>query len=196
LAEEFFPSTYSKKCAGKVQLVFTSPPYPLVKKKKYGNERGKDYSDWLAKYAEALTQLVKKDGSIVLEIGNAWDPGSPTMSTAVIEGLLGFLKKGNLHLCQEFIWYNPARLPSPAQWVTVDRIRVKDAFTRIWWMSPSPRPKADNRKILQPYSKSMQTLLRKKKYNPGKRPSEHRIVRQCADHHSSNCSFSQLPQAA
>ena len=86
-----------------------------------------------------------------------------------------FLRRGNLHLCQEFIWYNPARLPSPVQWVNVERIRVKDAFTRVWWLSPVERPKADNRKVLKPYSKSMQSLIDTGKYNSGKRPSEHTI---------------------
>jgi site-specific DNA-methyltransferase (cytosine-N4-specific) len=97
------------------------------------------------------------------------------MSTAAMDALLAFKKRGKLKLCQEVIWYNPARLPSPAQWVTVERSRLKDAFTRIWWMSPSERPKADNRKVLQPYSASMKRLLRTKKYNAGLRPSEHRI---------------------
>lgn len=69
----------------------------------------------------------------------------------------------------------PARLPSPAQWVTVERIRVKDAFTRVWWMSSNPRPKADNRRVLREYSESMKKLLDTGKYNAGRRPSEHHI---------------------
>ncbi|MDD2850352.1 MAG: hypothetical protein PHY09_00430 [Desulfuromonadaceae bacterium] len=32
---------------GKVDLIFTSPPYPLKKKKKYGNKTGDDYLQWL-----------------------------------------------------------------------------------------------------------------------------------------------------
>ena len=42
-------------------------------------------------------------------------------------------------------------------------------------MSKGSNPKADNRKVLRPYSKSMQELLRKKKYNSGRRPSHHSI---------------------
>jgi len=97
------------------------------------------------------------------------------MSTHVLEAFLRFLKKGDLHLCQEFIWYNPARLPSPVEWVNKERSRVKDAFTRIWWMSPTPRPKADNRKVLREYSPSMKRLIKTGKYNAGARPSEHHI---------------------
>jgi len=160
---------------GQVQLAFTSPPFPLNQKKKYGNLNGRAYLKWFTSFAPVLRDLVKPDGSIVIEIGNAWVPGSPTMSTLVIEALLAFLKKGGLHLCQEFVWYNPARLPSPVQWVNIERIRVKDAFTRIWWMSPTERPKADNRRVLKEYSASMKKLILTGKYNAGIRPSEHHI---------------------
>jgi len=157
---------------GKIQLVFTSPPFPLIRKKSYGNASGEEYIEWLRDYAKDLVSLVTEDGSIVMEIGNAWVPSQPVMSTVVMRALLAFLEEGGLHLCQEFIWYNPARLPSPAQWVNIERIRVKDSFTRVWWMSPTTRPKADNRNILKPYSDSMKKLLETGKYNAGKRPSE------------------------
>lgn len=160
---------------GKAQLVFTSPPFPLNTKKSYGNLQGEAYIRWFAKFAPLLREMVTEDGSIVIEIGNAWMPGEPVMSTHVIEAFLRFLKKGKLHLCQEFIWYNPARLPSPIQWVNRERIRVKDAFTRIWWMSPSTRPKADNRRVLREYSASMKRLIETGKYNSGPRPSQHHI---------------------
>ncbi len=164
-----------KDLRNKVQLAFTSPPFPLNTKKSYGNLQGDDYIRWFAKFAPLLRDMVTDDGSIVIEIGNAWMPGEPTMSTHVIEAFLRFLKKGNLHLCQEFIWYNPARLPSPIEWVNKERVRVKDAFTRIWWMSPTTRPKADNRKVLREYSPSMKRLLQTGKYNAGPRPSEYHI---------------------
>jgi DNA modification methylase len=164
-----------RRNAHKVQLIFTSPPFPLNTKKKYGNLQGEEYVEWFANCAPIFRDMVAKDGSIVVEIGNAWEPKRPVMSTLVMRALLRFLEKGNLNLCQEFIWYNPARLPSPIQWVNVERIRVKDAFTRIWWMSPSDRPKADNRKILREYSDSMKKLIASGKYNSGRRPSQYKI---------------------
>lgn len=164
-----------RKYRDKIQLVFTSPPFPLNTKKKYGNLQGEEYIEWFAQFAPILRDLIRSNGSIVVEIGNAWEPGRPVMSTLVLRALLEFLERGGLNLCQEFIWYNPARLPSPIQWVNVERIRVKDAFTRIWWMSPSDRPKADNRRVLREYSESMKRLIRTGKYNAGRRPSEHNI---------------------
>ena len=160
---------------GRIQLILTSPPFPLNKKKQYGNLTGTDYLQWLTCMAPLFRKYLKPNGSIVLELGNAWNLGSPTMSTLPIKALLAFLEAANLHLCQEFICFNPARLPTPAQWVNIERIRVKDAFTRVWWMSPDERPKANNRNVLTKYSQSMMDLLRKGTYNSGRRPSGHVI---------------------
>lgn len=164
-----------KQAKGAVNLIVTSPPFPLVHKKRYGNETGEVYLEWLKALAQPLTDLLADDGSIVIEIGNAWEEGEPTMSTLPLEALLAFKRAANLNLCQHVICHNPARLPSPAAWVTVKRARLKDSFTHVWWMSRATYPKADNRRVLNPYSPSMKQLLKSKKYNAGIRPSGHKI---------------------
>jgi len=166
---------FIKRKKGAVQLVFTSPPYPLNRKKKYGNLSGQEYVDWLVGVISQCKALLTEDGSIAIEIGNAWEAGRPVMSTLVLKTLLAIQEQLGLYLCQEFIIHNPARIPSPAQWVNIERIRVKDSFTRVWWLSPVERPKADNRNVLQEYSKSMKKLLSTGKYNSGVRPSQHDI---------------------
>lgn len=173
--EDFLASDIADDIKGKVKLVFTSPPYPLNRKKKYGNLTGADYVDWIASLAPRLRELLTEDGSIVIEIGNSWEPGQPTMSTLAIEALLKFKEVGKLQLCQQFICHNPARLPSPAQWVNVKRCRVKDSFTHVWWFGRSAHPDASNRRVLRPYSAAMLGLLKRRKYNAGNRPSEHQI---------------------
>jgi len=174
-AEDVLTSPLTAKYRGKVDLIFTSPPFPLNRKKKYGNLQGEEYINWLKGLALTFRGLLKRKGSIVMEVGNSWEEGKPVMSTLALKALLAFLETGKFHLCQQFIWNNPARLPSPAQWVNVERIRVKDSYTHLWWMSPVERPKADNRRVLNGYSDSMKKLLATKKYNAGKRPSEHHI---------------------
>jgi len=173
--EQFLQSDVGLDYRGRIKLIFTSPPFPLNRKKRYGNLQGQDYVDWIAGLAPRFRELIHDEGSIVIEIGNSWNSGEPTMSTLALEALLAFLRKADLHLCQQFVCYNPARLPSPAQWVNVERIRVKDSFTHVWWMSPTAKPTADNTRVLNGYSKSMKELLRRQKYNAGKRPSQHHI---------------------
>ena len=160
---------------GKVNLIFTSPPFPLNRKKRYGNQTGDAYIKWLCAFGPLFKKMLTLDGSIVVEMGNSWEPGSPVMSTLALRALLEFQEKNELFLCQEFVWHNPAKLPSPAQWVNVERSRVKDSFTKLWWMAPREKPKASNQRVLQEYSKSMKDLLKRGTYNAGKRPSQHDI---------------------
>lgn len=173
--ESLISSSRRKDYEGKVQLIFTSPPFPLNRKKRYGNKNGDEYRGWLASLAPQLASLLTPTGSIVIEIGNAWEPGRAVMSTLAVRALLDFMDAADLKLCQQFVCHNPARLPTPAQWVNIERTRVKDSFTHVWWMSPTDEPKANNRKVLADYKPSMRELLRTGKYNAGKRPSGHKI---------------------
>lgn len=173
--EDFLASSHAAELQGKVQLIFTSPPFPLQTPKKYGNKVGDDYLNWLSDLAPRLTRLLTPTGSIVIELGNAWEKGHPVMSTLPLRALLQFQEAGNLYVNQQFICHNPARLPSPIEWVNKQRIRVKDTYTQVWWMAATERPKADNRHVLVEYSESMKRLIRTRKYNAGMRPSGHNI---------------------
>lgn len=174
-SEQILDSKYFGALKGRINLIFTSPPFPLNKKKAYGNLKGNEYIEWLSNFGPIFREMLAEDGSLVIELGNAWIPGSPTMSLLSLEALVELKRSGGFHLCQEFIWNNTSRLPTPAQWVNVERIRVKDSFTKLWWMAKSERPKADNRRVLKGYGKDMQKLMARGSYNFGKRPSEHRI---------------------
>jgi hypothetical protein len=173
--ETFLKSEHARSIRGKVQLILTSPPFPLTRTKKYGNIMGNEYVEWLASLATPLAELLTPEGSIVVEIGNTWERGKPVMSTLPLRSLLRFLERANLSLCQTFISYNPARLPSPAQWVTVERIRVKDSYTHVWWMSKTERPSASNRNVLVEYSPHMRSLLQRSDGVRSQRPSGHSV---------------------
>lgn len=155
-----------------VDLVMTSPPFALTRKKEYGNEPVERYLDWFWPFCLEIKRVLKPTGSFVLDIGGSWVPGSPVRSLYHFELAVRLSKE--FFLAQEFYWFNPAKLPTPAEWVTVRRIRVKDAVNMVWWFAKSETPKADNRKVLQPYSESMKALI-KNGYKAKKRPSGHDI---------------------
>lgn len=158
-----------------IDLVLTSPPFALRRKKSYGNVSAEEYGDWFWPFAEEIARVLKTRGSFVLDIGGSWNKGVPTRTLYHFELLLRLCgEEGLFKLAQEFYWYNPAKMPAPAQWVTIKRIRVKDAVNPIWWLSKSDKPKASNKRVLKPYSKSMENLI-KKGYNDGKRPSGHNV---------------------
>lgn len=159
---------------GSVNLVFTSPPYALHFKKAYGNVSKSDYVDWFLPFAREIHRVLADDGSFVLNIGGSWNPGAPTRSLYHYKLMIALVEELGFHLAQECYWYNPAKMPVPAEWVTVRRVRIKDSVEHVWWLSKTHHPKADNRKVLRPYSADMLRLA-KKGVRTTVRPSGHSI---------------------
>lgn len=157
-----------------VDLVMTSPPFGLVRKKEYGNVDADKYVIWFQPFAKEIYRVLKDSGSFVLDIGGAWNQGRPTRHLYHFKLLIMLCEEYGFHLAQDYYWWNPSKLPTPAEWVTVRRIRVKDAINCVWWLSKTPWPKASNKRVLQPYSDSMKDLL-KNGYKAMKRPSGHDI---------------------
>ncbi|MFZ1181035.1 MAG: site-specific DNA-methyltransferase [Herbaspirillum sp.] len=160
--------------SGSVDLVMTSLPFGLVRKKEYGNADSHEYLEWFKPFAQQFNHVLKDSGSLVIDIGGAWILGQPTRSLYHFKLLIMLCEEFGFHLAQELYWWNPSKLPTPAEWVTVRRIRVKDAINTVWWLSKTPWPKASNRRVLQPYSPSMKHLLANG-YKAQKRPSGHDI---------------------
>jgi site-specific DNA-methyltransferase (cytosine-N4-specific) len=117
---------------GSVNAVITSPPYALHFKKEYGNVDKADYVTWFLPFAREIFRVLKDDGSFVLNIGGSYNKGLPTRSIYQYKLLIELVETVGFHLAQEFYWYNPAKMPMPAEWVTVRRIRVKDAVEHVW----------------------------------------------------------------
>lgn len=157
-----------------VDLIMTSPPFGLVRKKDYGNVASREYVEWFRPFGETFHRVLADNGSLVIDIGGAWNKGYPTRSLYHFKLLIMLCEEFDFHLAQDFYWWNPSKLPTPAEWVTVRRVRVKDAINTVWWLSKTPWPKASNRRVLQPYSSSMVELL-EKGYRAKKRPSGHDI---------------------
>src|SRR5712692_9052613 len=163
-----------------VSLVVTSPPYALHFPKEYGNADKEAYVEWFRPFAREIARVLKPDGSFVLNIGGSYNKGVPTRSLYHFRLLLMLCDEIGFHLAQECFWYNPAKLPSPAEWVNVRRVRIKDSVEYVWWLSPTPSPKADNRKVLVEYSADMKRLL-VRGYRAKERPSGHKITNKFKD---------------
>lgn len=160
-----------------VDLVITSPPFALLRQKEYGNEVQEAYVDWLVPFAEQVKRVLKKNGSFVLDLGGAYQKGKPVRSLYNYRVLIRLCDEVGFNLAEEFFWYNPAKLPSPIEWVNKRKIRAKDAVDTVWWFSKTNFPKADVKKVLVSYSDRMKKLIKNKKkfYEPKKRPSGHDI---------------------
>ena len=157
-----------------LDLIVTSPPFGLTRKKDYGNEQEDAYLKWFKPFARQFHRVLCDSGSLVIDLGGAWKPGLPVRSLYHFKLLIMLCEEFDFHLAQEFYWWNPSKLPSPAEWVNIRRIRVKDAINTVWWLSKTPWPRASNRRVLLPYSDSMKHLLANG-YKAMLRPSGHDI---------------------
>lgn len=162
---------------GSVNLVFTSPPFALLRQKEYGNKSQETYNDWLLQFISMVHSCLRDDGSLVIDLGGAYKRGRPVRSLYNFRLLIRICDELGFHLAEDFYWYNPSKLPSPIEWVNKRKIRAKDSVNTIWWFSKSEFPKADVRNVLTEYSGRMKKLLRdpNKYYKPKDRPSGHRI---------------------
>jgi DNA modification methylase len=160
-----------------VNLIVTSPPFPLTfqKKKPYESISADRYVGWFLAYAEHFKRLLTDDGSLVIDLGGVWNKGTPTRSLYQYKLLISLCEQVGFHFAQDFYWYNPGALPAPAEWVNVRRIRVKCAVNLVWWLGKTPWPKANNKRVLKQYSPDMIRLIRKG-YRVKTRPSGHNIT--------------------
>jgi len=165
-----------------VNLVLTSPPFALLRKKEYGNKDQDEYIEWLSEFAKLVYKKLKPDGSFVLDLGGAYQSGMPVRSLYNFRIPIHFCDDLGFHLAEDFYWYNPSKLPSPIEWVNKRKIRVKDSVNNVWWFSKTPFPKSNINNVLVPYSNSMKRLLKDpdSHYTPKLRPSGHDIGRSFA----------------
>lgn len=160
-----------------INLVMTSPPFALQRPKEYGNKDQVDYIDWILEFTKEIKRIVTEDGSFVIDLGGAYQKGSPIRSLYNFRLLIRMCDEQGWNLAEEFFWYNPAKLPSPIEWVNKRKIRAKDSVNTVWWLSKSTFPKADVKKVLTEYSDRMKKLIEnsEKYYTPKMRPSGHDI---------------------
>ncbi len=172
-AEEYLP----RVAEDSVDLVMTSPPFALLRQKAYGNLDQAEYVDWLVSFGPLVRRVLKDTGSFVIDLGGAYQRGRPIRSLYNFRVLLRLCDECGFHLAEEFFWHNPAKLPSPIEWVNKRKIRAKDSVNTVWWLSKTDNPKADVRKVLAPYSDRMTTLIDdpERFYRPKDRPSGHDI---------------------
>jgi site-specific DNA-methyltransferase (cytosine-N4-specific) len=166
-----------------VDLVLTSPPFALQRQKQYGNEDQSTYVDWLLSFCPDVHRVLRPTGSFVLDLGGAYMKGRPVRSLYNYRVLLRLCDELDFRLAEEFFWHNPAKLPSPIEWVDKRKVRVKDSVNTVWWLAKSDFPKADVRRILRPYSERMRKLLADadRFYTPKERPSGHDISERFAN---------------
>ena len=98
-------------------------------------------------FFEGWKHVLKDTGSIVVDVGNSYEKGGPKRSLYIYE--LAMRLGEYFEFCQEFYWFNTAKLPTPAEYVTKHRTRVKDSVNSVYWFAKdAKKAKANNREVL------------------------------------------------
>lgn len=157
---------------GTINLILTSPPFPLNKPKSYGNLRGQEYLDWLVSLTSEWKRMLVNDGSLVLNLADVWNRGEPTVNLYQERLLIRLVDELGLYLCQKFQWISRGKIPS-SEWVTVRKVRVKNVTENLFWLSKTPWPRTRIGAVRRAYSERMKKLIEKGGEYRTLRPSGH-----------------------
>ena len=156
-----------------IDLIITSPPFSLQRHKSYGEIGQAEYVDWLLQFGEKAYSKLKTTGSFVIDLGGAYQKGSPVKALYPFRFMLRMCDEIGYYLAQDIYWHNPSALPTPIEWVNKRKIRCKTSVNTVWWFSKADLPKANIKNVLVPYSSRMQNFID----NPKSFVKEEGIVR-------------------
>ncbi len=154
---------------GSVDLLMTSPPYPLLRPREYGNLPADKWVDWMLSLCEGWCGLLAPSGSMMLNVGPCWKRGLPAQQLHIERLLVRLEDQLGVHLLQRLDWHSPTKLPTPLSWVGVRRMRVTSSVEPLLWLSPNPNAKGNNLNVLRPYSERGKQAMERPRSK--KRPS-------------------------
>lgn len=152
-----------------VSLMVTSPPYPLLTPKSYGNVAEREFVEWYLQYVKQYIRILKPTGSLILNLGPAYMKGQPVLSSYVQRLHLGLIDELGLHYAGHMYAHNQGKLPT-TNWVTREKIRIKNVLEDVIWYSLNPNPYINKDELKEPYSESYLAVLNKGGYPKAKRP--------------------------
>lgn len=143
---------------GSLDLIYLSPPYPILSGRDYGRYACAEWLDWMTGLGSQWHNLLADTGSLMLNLGTAWTKGAPTQEPYIERITLNLIDDIGFYKAGHDFWHNPNKMPSPMPWVAVRRVRPKPSVEHILWFSKSRHPKASTDDLLTPYKAS--TLAR------------------------------------
>lgn len=144
-----------------INLVITSPPYPLARPRAYGNPSEAHYVDFICQTMEPVVAKLASGASICLNISNdIFEKGSPARSLYLERLVLAMHDRLGLFLMDRLVWHNPSKPPGPIQWASLKRVHLNVSYEPIIWLTNDPfKVKADNRNVLEAHSEKHLRLI-------------------------------------
>lgn len=144
----------------RVDLILSSPPFPLQRKRRYGGPEPHQYVEFVLRSLEPLVGQLSPGASVVLHLGHdLFEPNSPARTMHQAELMLALRRELGLQLMDQLCWVG-SKPPGPTQWASRQRMQLNSAWEPLLWLSPNPRSvKADNRRVLLPHSDRQRRLI-------------------------------------
>ena len=155
---------------GSVDLLFTSPPFPLLSGKEYGTSTTAEWLEWMTGLVADWRDLLAPTGSMIFHLGEVYYRGLPVVSQYAerlaikLEDELGLYRPGHLY------WENTGR-KGPLVWCGIRRVRINHSVEPLLWLSKEPHCAADNRRVLRPYADRTRQQYLGQRFEPAKRPN-------------------------
>jgi len=134
-----------------VNLLFTSPPYPVLCGRRYGTFTEAEVIELLVGCAKDWRRGLTEDGSLILNLKDVWLPKSKTggavRSLYQEKLLLALCEDAGYYFADRLYWRNPSHTPESC-WVTVKKVRCNQDVEQLFWLSRSPNPFADARNVM------------------------------------------------
>lgn len=133
-----------------LSLIMTSPPYPVVNRE-YGRFSVPEWLDWMGGLVGLWRDLLREDGTLAVNLGDVFVPGTPTLSPYVERFTLDTLDRHGMHLASRLVWASNNKLPA-LEWCVRRGAVLRNAVEHVLLFSKSAMPSWDNRRVpREPY---------------------------------------------
>lgn len=145
----------------KIDLLLTSPPYPIQNARAYGNPTASEFADFICRVLEPIVPKIAMTGSIVLNLtSDIFLPKSPGRSTYLERAIIALEDNLGLVLMDRVPWVNTSKAPGPMQWSSRTRQQLNVSWEPCIWFARDPvLCKADNRRVLRPHTERHLRLM-------------------------------------
>lgn len=126
---------------GSLDLILTSPPYPVVQRA-YGRFDVGEWLTWMRDLVGLWKELLTPQGTLAVNLMDVHASGSPNLDPYVERFTLSCLDDHGLKLAGRMPWASPTKL-GHIEWTAKRKVRPRNVLEHVLLFSPSDHPNWD-----------------------------------------------------
>lgn len=145
-----------------INLILTSPPYPLSNPRAYGNVKEAEYVEWLCETLAPAIRLMAPGASLCLNVGNdVFLSGMPARSLYQERLVLALCDRFGLYKMDGLVWASN-KAPGPIQWASKRRVQLNTGYEMVYWFTNDPsKVQSNNQRVLEPHTEKHLAFVRR-----------------------------------